>query len=258
MNAPETLSRWTRPGSSRVPFWAYTDAQLYQRELRQDLLRRALVLRRAGGRDPEHRRLQAQPDRRAAGDHGARPRRAEGPRHRPRHPRRREPLRPPRRALLPAAARQRAQLRLPVPPVDLQAQWRPGGPAVQGRREGGDCVNGGMPADFDLKDHGLTQAARRGAARPGVRHLQRQRRAAGGLPRARASCPGWTASSRAGTLTPAGLQPPAHSGQLEADDGEHQGPVPPGPAAHLVRHLRPVARRPEEPHGDGRRTAATR
>ena len=33
MNAPETLSRWQQPGSSRVPFWAYTDAQLYQREL---------------------------------------------------------------------------------------------------------------------------------------------------------------------------------------------------------------------------------
>jgi salicylate 5-hydroxylase large subunit len=27
------LSRWSEPGSSRVPFWAYTDAQLYQREL---------------------------------------------------------------------------------------------------------------------------------------------------------------------------------------------------------------------------------
>ncbi len=33
MNAPETLSRWAQPGSSRVPFWAYTDPQLYQREL---------------------------------------------------------------------------------------------------------------------------------------------------------------------------------------------------------------------------------
>jgi salicylate 5-hydroxylase large subunit len=33
MNAPETLSRWREPGASRVPFWAYTDAQLYQREL---------------------------------------------------------------------------------------------------------------------------------------------------------------------------------------------------------------------------------
>lgn len=35
MNAPQTLSRWNEPGSSRVPFWAYTDAQLYQRELDQ-------------------------------------------------------------------------------------------------------------------------------------------------------------------------------------------------------------------------------
>jgi salicylate 5-hydroxylase large subunit len=33
MNAPQTLSRWNGTGSSRVPFWAYTDAQLYQREL---------------------------------------------------------------------------------------------------------------------------------------------------------------------------------------------------------------------------------
>ena len=33
MNAPQNLSRWTDPGASRVPFWAYTDAQLYQREL---------------------------------------------------------------------------------------------------------------------------------------------------------------------------------------------------------------------------------
>jgi salicylate 5-hydroxylase large subunit len=33
MNAPETLSRWAGTGSSRVPFWAYTDAQVYQQEL---------------------------------------------------------------------------------------------------------------------------------------------------------------------------------------------------------------------------------
>ena len=37
MNAPtpssSDLSRWSQPGSSRVPFWAYTDEQLYQREL---------------------------------------------------------------------------------------------------------------------------------------------------------------------------------------------------------------------------------
>lgn len=33
MNAPAALSRWDTPGSSRVPFWAYTDTALYQREL---------------------------------------------------------------------------------------------------------------------------------------------------------------------------------------------------------------------------------
>ena len=33
MNAPQRLSRWERSGSSRVPFWVYTDGQLYQQEL---------------------------------------------------------------------------------------------------------------------------------------------------------------------------------------------------------------------------------
>ena len=37
MDAPDLSnlesSRWRQPGSSRVPFWAYTDAQLYQQEL---------------------------------------------------------------------------------------------------------------------------------------------------------------------------------------------------------------------------------
>ena len=49
-----------------------------------------------------------------------------------------------------------------------------------------------------------------------------------------------------------GLQPPAHPGQLEADAGEHQGPVPPGPAAHLVRHLRALARRQQVAAAHGR------
>ena len=33
MNAPQRLSRWEQSGSSRVPFWVYTDGQLYQQEL---------------------------------------------------------------------------------------------------------------------------------------------------------------------------------------------------------------------------------
>ena len=136
MNAPQSLSRWTEPGSSRVPFWAYTDAQLYQRELEKIFYGDALVLRRPGSGNPQRRRLQAQLGRRAPGDHGARSGGAQGSRHRHRHPRRGKPLRPSRRAVLPAAARQRAQLRVPLSPVDLQAQRRAGGPAVQGRRQG--------------------------------------------------------------------------------------------------------------------------
>ena len=33
MQSNHEPSRWSQPGSSRVPFWAYTDAQLYQKEL---------------------------------------------------------------------------------------------------------------------------------------------------------------------------------------------------------------------------------
>jgi salicylate 5-hydroxylase large subunit len=33
MNAPESLARWSGTASSRVPFWAYTDASLYRQEL---------------------------------------------------------------------------------------------------------------------------------------------------------------------------------------------------------------------------------
>jgi len=33
MNTPNDTARWSEPGTSRVPFWAYTDPSLYQREL---------------------------------------------------------------------------------------------------------------------------------------------------------------------------------------------------------------------------------
>lgn len=33
MNTPNETARWSEPGTSRVPFWAYTDPSLYQREL---------------------------------------------------------------------------------------------------------------------------------------------------------------------------------------------------------------------------------
>ena len=31
--SPNELSRWSDPGSSRIPFWVYTDEQLHKREL---------------------------------------------------------------------------------------------------------------------------------------------------------------------------------------------------------------------------------
>ena len=63
----------------------------------------------------------------------------------------------------------------------------------------GDCVNGGMPADFDIKQHGLAKL------RVAVLHglvfatFSDERRAACRTTWARRSCPGWTASSRAGS-----------------------------------------------------------
>lgn len=33
MNAPQALVRWPNPGTSRIPYWAYTDPSLYQQEL---------------------------------------------------------------------------------------------------------------------------------------------------------------------------------------------------------------------------------
>ena len=32
MNAPQPLVRWPNPGTSRIPYWAYTDPSIHQRE----------------------------------------------------------------------------------------------------------------------------------------------------------------------------------------------------------------------------------
>ena len=60
MNAPQALVRWHDRGTSRIPFWAYTDPDLYQRELERLFYGPALVLRGPGHRDSQHRRLQTQ------------------------------------------------------------------------------------------------------------------------------------------------------------------------------------------------------
>ena len=112
------------------------------------------------------------------------------------------------------------QLCLPLPPVDLQAQRRPGRLPFKDGVKDGECVNGGMPAGFDLKDHGLTKlrvavlhglvfATFSEAAEPLEDYLGAKCALAGPIFK--------------GRQTECGLQPPAHSGQLEADDGKHQG-----------------------------------
>ncbi len=157
MNAPQALSRWTQPGSSRVPFWAYTDAQLYRRELekifygehwcyvgleveipntgdfklswvgeRQVILVRDRVAPKDRGTDSGIRVVENR-----CAHRGVR-----------------------------FCQQPHGNARSFVCPYH---QWTyklngdlAGLPFKDGVKEG-DCVNGGMPADFDLKANGLTQ-----------------------------------------------------------------------------------------------------
>ncbi len=151
--------RWEGDGTSRVPFMAYTDADLHRKRARALLLSPALVLRRPRGRDPEAGRLQAHGGRRALGDPGARRRR--------RHQRRRERLRPSRHAASAASATAIAgrELHLPVPPVELLAEGRPAGRAVPSRRQAG-------------RQGQRRHAGRLQAGRPRPQRSSRSRRAA--------------------------------------------------------------------------------
>lgn len=157
MNAPHTLSRWSQPGSSRVPFWAYTDEQLYQRELEKIFygphwcyVGLAVEIQNLGDFKLSHvgeRQVVMVRDRVAPKDRDTDP----GIRvvenrcaHRGvrfcQHP--------------------QGNTRSFVCPYH---QWTyklngdlAGLPFKDGVKDG-ECVNGGMPEGFDLKDHGLTK-----------------------------------------------------------------------------------------------------
>src|SRR3954468_5122428 len=157
MNAPETLSRWTRPESSRVPFWAYTDAQLYQRELEKIFYGDHwcyvglaveipnvgdFKLSSVGERQVIMVRDRVAPKQRAT-DHGIR--------------------------VVENRCAHRGVRFCQDPQGNARSfvcpyhQWTyklngdlAGLPFKDGVKEG-DCVNGGMPEGFDLKDHGLTK-----------------------------------------------------------------------------------------------------
>jgi len=157
MNAPQTPSRWGEPGSSRVPFWAYTDAQLYQRELEKVFygahwcyvgLEAEIPnvgdyrLSHVGERQVLMVRDRIAPKDRAT-DHGIR--------------------------VVENRCAHRGVRFCQNPQGNARSfvcpyhQWTyklngdlAGLPFKDGVKEG-DCVNGGMPEGFDLKDHGLTK-----------------------------------------------------------------------------------------------------
>ena len=207
------------------------------------------MLRGSGSRSAEPRRLQAHRGRRTFGDPRARCRR--------RAERRRERLRPSRHAVLPRTSRQPQGVRLPVPPVELHAQGRPAGRAVPARRQAGRP--GPRRHAGRLQDHRPRPEQAEGGHARGrrVRVVRPGRRVPGGLPR-----PHHPRLLRPPVQRPHAedprLQPAAHPGQLEAHAGEHQGPVPPRPAAHLVRDLRALARRQQVPAAHGRQASPRR
>ena len=161
MNAPllstAELSRWNDAGSSRIPFWAYTDAQLYQRELEKifygphwcyvgldiEILNTGdFKLSHVGERQVLMVRDRVAPRDRAT-DHGIRV----------------VENRCAHRGVR-FCQQQQGNARSFVCPYH---QWTyklngdlAGLPFKDGVKEG-DCVNGGMPEGFDLKDHGLTK-----------------------------------------------------------------------------------------------------
>ena len=153
--------------------------------------------------------------------------------------------------------RQPARLHLPVPPVELFAQGRPAGRAVSPRRAPGRQDQRRHAGRLQARGERPQQAPGGDPRRRRLRLVRSGRRAARGLPR-----PGGAALLRPPVRRPRAedprLQPAAHPGQLEADAGEHQGPVSPGPLAHLVRDLRPLARRQQVAAGDGRAASPRR
>lgn len=161
MNAPtetsSVLSRWGTPGSSRVPFWAYTDAQLYQLELERifygahwsyvGLLAEIpstgdYKLTHVGERQVLMVRDRVAPKDRGT-DHGIR--------------------------VVENRCAHRGVRFCQNPQGNARSfvcpyhQWTyklngdlAGLPFKDGVKDG-DCINGGMPEGFDLKDHGLTK-----------------------------------------------------------------------------------------------------
>ena len=151
------LSRWNLPGSSRVPFWVYTDEQLYQQELKKifygahwSYVGLEVEIPNTGDYKLSHvgeRQVLMVRDRVAPKDRGID-----------------DGIRVVENRCAHRGVRfcqqARGTARSFICPYH---QWTyklngdlAGLPFKDGVRDG-DCINGGMPEGFDLKDHGLTK-----------------------------------------------------------------------------------------------------
>ena len=239
--------QWPAEGIARVPYWVYTDPEIYAREQERIFGGRELELRRARGGDPERRRLQAHLHRRQAGRRRARRRR--------RRQRRREPLRASRRAVLPARISAHAtEFMCPYHQWTYDLQGQPDRRAVPARRAAAGRHAGRLRARASTGCDGCRSHARHGVV---FASFARRGRAARGLSRRVDAAATSTASSTAARCACSATCASA-SRQLEADVREHQGPVPRQPAARVPGDLRPVPRRPARPRCRWTRPAATR
>ena len=235
---------WENEGTSRIPFMSYTSEALHRLELERFFYRKhwCYVGLEAEIPNPGDFKRSVVGERSVilvrdldGGDQ-----------------RRRERLRPPRHELLPRAPRQPAA----TSPARTTSGTTRSRATCRACRFAAACARTARstaacrPTSSSSRER-PHQAQGGGARRRRLRLVRPRRRAARGLPR-----PGGAALLRPPVRRPRAedprLQPAAHPGQLEADAGEHQGPVSPGPAAHLVRHLRPLARRQQVAAGDGR------
>ena len=141
--------------------------------------------------------------------------------------------------------------------MELPAQWRLAGRAVSARRAPGRQGQRRHAGRLRHRRAWPDEVEGRVPRRRGVRLVRSRDRAA-----RRLHGPGGSAVLRPAVRWPQAqdprLQPAAHSRQLEADAREHQGPVPPGAAAQLVRHVRPLACRQQIGAEDGRQTPPRR
>ena len=158
-SSASVLSRWSQPGSSRVPFWVYTDVHLYQCELDKIFygphwcyVGLEVEIPNAGDFKLSHvgeRQVVMVRDRKKLGsdsnfsDHGIR--------------------------VVENRCAHRGVRFCQAPQGNARSfvcpyhQWTyklngdlAGLPFKDGVKDG-DCVNGGMPEGFDIKDHGLTK-----------------------------------------------------------------------------------------------------